>query len=136
MQAPVPQLPLVMDRSTLCSSSESMFSPTSFANALMVPGLAQACMQALNPYNHRSTDTSRVPSLRTLRLLCRGSRDAVYNVVQRYTVTLTDPALKPEWLNPKLVEFLLKCRLLSLCITIPSIESAAGAHFPCATNSC
>lgn len=100
-------------------------SAASFADALHVPGLAQACIQAACPDLDPPLSNTNA-SLRVLRLVCCGSRDAMYRVVQQFKLKLRDPAQEQGSLDPTVAAFLNKCQLLSLHIKVPRPQVTAG----------
>lgn len=138
---PVPDQASLAD--PLSPGSFSMSTPvkTTFADALAVPGLAQACMRVLLPSRSKASVLSDThASLRVMCLLCRGSRDAMHKLVQGYTLELTDSESGQDPLDPKLLGFSNKCRLLSFHITVPSITASAGTagervYRPCQQES-
>lgn len=92
-----------------CEAEKALSSSSSsLPDALIVPGLASACCEA--------------STVRTMRLVSRGVKDAVHTAVQGYTLRLEISHRPDHMVHPQLLSFLNSCQLQRLHILVPDVS--------------
>lgn len=94
---------------------------TSFIDVLRVPNLARFFAQAVEHHmdRHQGLNGSK-----KLRSLSQGARSAMQQAVHGYSVKLGD--VQAHHSDPRLVEFLNRCHLRWLQVTVPPMKPATG----------